>query len=48
MNPIGLVLTEKWQWIVYLAVRFALAFGMIVLLYLLLPGKKKRARGIRA
>ena len=48
VNPLGLVLTEKWQWIVYLAVRFVLAFGVIVLLYLLLLGKKNLAREVKA
>ncbi|MBR2265031.1 MAG: YwaF family protein [Firmicutes bacterium] len=40
VNPLGLVLTEKWQWIVYLLGRDALAFSLIVLLFLLLKGKK--------
>ena len=34
VNPLGLILTEKWQWIVYLVIRAALATGLIILLYL--------------
>ena len=46
VNPLGLVLTEKWQWIVYLLGRDVLAFSLIVLLFLLLKGKKvKRIDG---
>lgn len=41
VNPLGLVLTEKWQWILYLIIRAAAAVGLIVLLYLLLLKKKK-------
>lgn len=41
VNPLGLVLTEKWQWIVYLIIRAAIAAALIVLLYLLLLKKKK-------
>ena len=33
MNPLGIVLTEKWQWILYLLIRFILA---VVLMFLLI------------
>ena len=35
MNPIGLILTEKWQWIAYLLIRLALAMFLIFLLFLI-------------
>ncbi len=35
VNPIGLVLTEKWQWIVYLIVRLLIAVITILLLFLI-------------
>ncbi len=35
VNPLGLVLTEKWQWLAYLGVRLALASGLIALMLLL-------------
>ena len=41
VNPLGLVLTEKWQWIVYLILRAACAAAAVLLLYLLLRGKKE-------
>lgn len=49
VNPLGLVLTEKWQWIVYLVVRLALAITLILLLYLLLlhKGKPRKAAANR-
>ena len=31
VNPLGLVLTEKWQWIAYLAVRAVLALTLVIL-----------------
>lgn len=34
VNPLGLILTEKWQWIVYLIIRLVLAAGLIILLYI--------------
>ncbi len=48
VNPLGLVLTEKWQWIIYLIIRAAGAVAAVVLLYLLLlrSGKGARANGI--
>ena len=33
VNPLGLVLTEKWQWGVYLLIRAVLAVGLIILIY---------------
>ena len=41
VNPLGIILTEKWQWIVYLILRAACAATAVVLLYL--PLKKKGA-----
>ena len=35
VNPLGLVLTERWQWLAYLAVRLGLASALIALLLLL-------------
>ena len=40
LNPLGLVLKEKWQWIAYLGVRLVIATALIVLLYSLLIFKK--------
>ena len=40
VNPLGLVLTQRWQWLVYLAIRLALAAALTALL-LLLPPKTK-------
>lgn len=34
VNPLGLILTEKWQWIVYLIIRLVLAAVLIILLYI--------------
>ena len=45
VNPLGLILTEKWQWITYLLIRGALATGLVVLLYCLLNFKKKEQPG---
>ena len=47
VNPLGLVLTEKRQWIAYLIVRAACAVAAVVLLYLPLGRKGGRARGDR-
>ncbi len=33
VNPLGLVLTEKWQWIAYLMIRMVLAICLILLLF---------------
>ena len=41
VNPLGLILTEKWQWIVYLVIRLVLAAGLIILLYLPLLARKR-------
>ena len=41
VNPLGLILTEKWQWIVYLVIRLLLAAGLIILLYLSLGWRVK-------
>ena len=43
VNPLGLVLTEKWQWLVYLAIRAALA-GALIALMLWLSSLKKASR----
>lgn len=40
VNPLGLILTEKWQWITYLIIRGACALAAVVLLYLLLRKKE--------
>ena len=40
VNPLGLVLTEKWQWIAYLAIRAALAAALVRLLFVLISGKR--------
>lgn len=32
VNPLGLVLTEKWQWLAYLIIRMIAAMGMVALL----------------
>lgn len=41
VNPVGLVLTEKWQWMIYLVIRAVIAILFIIILYaFLLLGKK--------
>ena len=45
VNPLGLVLTEKWQWLVYLILRLAMAVVLIILLYLAIPGRRKEVAG---
>lgn len=42
VNPVGLILTEKWQWIVYLCIRLILAAVLIRVLYLPLHFKERR------
>ena len=42
VNPLGLVLTEKWQWLLYLAVRLALAGALIALMLWLSSLKQAR------
>lgn len=39
VNPLGLVLTEKWQWIAYIAIRGVIAVITVFLLYLPLAGR---------
>lgn len=41
VNPLGLVLTEKWQWLVYLAARAAVVVLTVRILYLIFVRKKK-------
>ncbi len=48
VNPFGLILTEKWQWIAYLAARAAAAAAIVALLYLILSIKtRSKADGSR-
>ena len=35
VNPLGIILTQKWQWIVYLIIRMITAIVMITLLFLI-------------
>ena len=42
VNPLGLVLTEKWQWLAYLAIRMLLAGALIALMFLLPTLKQRR------
>ncbi len=44
VNPLGLVLTEKWQWLAYLAVRLVLASVLIALMLWLSSLKKRPER----
>ena len=41
VNPLGLVLSEKWQWIAYLVIRMALATALIALM-LWLPSLRRK------
>lgn len=41
VNPLGLVLTEKWQWLLYLLIRAVLAVVLITLLYFIVCGRRK-------
>ena len=34
VNPLGLVLTEKWQWLLYLLIRFVFALILLILVYI--------------
>ena len=43
VNPLGLVLTQRWQWLAYLAIRLAIAAVLIAFL-LLLPSRRQRNR----
>ena len=40
VNPLGLPLTETWQWLVYLAIRAAIALLSVLLFFLPLAGRK--------
>lgn len=40
VNPLGLFLTEKWQWITYLVIRASLALVLIILIYIPLRNRK--------
>ncbi len=44
VNPLGLVLTEKWQWLVYLLIRLILALILIILLFTPLLRRKYKER----
>ena len=46
VNPLGLALTEKWQWIAYLAVRAAIAVVTVFLLYLPLAGRGRKKQAV--
>ena len=41
VNPAGLVLTEKWQWILYLAIRAVMIILIVRIIYLIFVRKKK-------
>ena len=43
VNPLGLVLTQRWQWLAYLGVRLAIALALVSFL-LLLPSLRRRKR----
>ena len=43
VNPLGIVLTEKWQWIVYIIARAAMVVLTVWILYLIFVRKKKEA-----
>lgn len=47
VNPLGLVLTEKWQWLAYLGIRFLLATALITLM-LWIPSLRQRIRAKKA
>ena len=42
VNPLGLILTEKWQWLLYLLIRAGLAVVLVIALYAVLNLKKKK------
>lgn len=44
VNPLGLALTEKWQWLLYLFIRLGLAFALIALLLFLASLRNKADR----
>ena len=41
-NPLGITVTEKWQYLIYLAIRIIMAAFMIVLVYLPLYFRDRR------
>lgn len=43
VNPLGLALTEKWQWLLYLAIRLGLASALIALLLWIATIVRRRA-----
>ena len=43
VNPLGLALTEKWQWLLYLLIRLALASALIALLLLAVSLRRRPA-----
>ena len=43
VNPLGIILTEKWQWIVYIAARAVMVVLTVRILYLIFVRKKKEA-----
>ena len=47
VNPLGLVLTQKWQWMVYLGIRMAIAVTISSLLLWLAGKSQQRRRGSR-
>lgn len=44
VNPLGLALTEKWQWLLYLLIRLGLASALIALLLLAASLRKRASR----
>jgi len=47
VNPLGLVLTRRWQWLAYLAIRLGLAAALIAFLLLLATLARKRQDVLR-
>ena len=47
VNPVGLVLTQRWQWLAYLAIRLVLAASLIAFLLLLATISRKRRLNYR-
>ena len=44
VNPLGLVLTERWQWLAYLVIRLIIAAGVIAFLLLLTTCRHAKTR----
>lgn len=44
VNPLGLILTQKWQWILYIIIKDILATALVLLLYMALRLGRNRAR----